>query len=520
MPWRFFAFLLLLSACAIGPNYHKPVIPAPQAWLVQEAEVKDVVDTPWWQQFQDPVLNDLIQAALRENLDLKIATARVEQFYGQYGATRSYLFPNAGYDASASRERSSERGNIPIPESVSPDFNTYKAEFTASWELDIWGRLRRATEAAKADLLSTEEARRGVILTLITSVANAYINLRSLDKQLEITQLTAKSYAEVLKIIELTYKVGNISELELSQAQSQYYSAIATVPAIERQIAQQENALSVLLGRNPGSIPRGKTIDQLAFPVIPAGLPSDLLVRRPDIRQAEQQLIAANARIGVAKGQYFPSISLTGFFGSSSTELKDLFSGPAHIWNFKSVLTGPIFTGGRIKGQVRAAEAGEQEMLFTYQRAIQAGFQEVNDALVDQNRTRVQREAQNNQLDSSPEVFRTCNNKIQERVLQFSGSARRRNAAVQCRTFLYANIRKPVQVHGRSLQSHGRRMGLGRGSNDAAHTIRKQQLVLPNTHTQNTFLFLFIATLYCYILSQDHMNIFLIAPSGIDEKRG
>ncbi len=393
-------FLIFLSACAIGPNYRKPVIEAPQAWRVQEAEVKEVANTVWWEQFQDPVLNELIRNALQQNLDLRAATARVEQYYGQYGATRSALFPEAGYEASASRQRNSEKAFTPIPKGTSPDFTTYHAEFNASWELDIWGRLRRATEAARADLLAAEEARQAVILTLVASVANGYIKLRSLDKQLEISQQTAKGYEEVLNLIKLTFKYGNISEVEVSQAESQYYGAVATVPSLQKQVEQQENALSVLLGRLPGPIPRGKTIDELASPAIPAGLPSELLARRPDIRQAEQQLISANARIGVARGQYFPTIALTGLFGSTSVELKDLFSGPSRVWNFTGTLAGPIFTAGRIKGQVRAAEAFEQEMLFTYQRTIQAGFQEVNDALVDQNRTRAQREAQTNQVDA------------------------------------------------------------------------------------------------------------------------
>ncbi len=399
-PTAFFAFLIatIFAGCAIGPNYRRPAVETPSTWRVQEAEVKDVVNTAWWEQFQDPVLNDLIQTALKENKDLRTATARVEEYYGQYGATRSALFPQAGYDASASRQRDSEHAFIPIPQGVSPDYNKYLAEFSARWELDVWGRLRRATEAARADLLATEEARQAVILTLVTSVAAAYINLRNLDRQVEISQQTAKSYEETLKIIKLTFKFGTISELELSQAESQYYAAIATIPAIEKLVTQQENALSVLLGRNPGPIQRGKTVDQLAFPAIPAGLPSELIARRPDVRQAEQQLVAANARIGVAKGLYFPSISLTGLFGVSSIDLSNLFTGPSRAWNFTGTLTGPIFTAGRIKGQVRAAEAIEQEMLFNYEKTIQAGFQEVNDALIDQNRTRAQRDAQAQQI--------------------------------------------------------------------------------------------------------------------------
>ncbi len=399
-PIAFLGLLLCLSACAIGPNYNRPAAEAPTSWRVQDAEVRDVVNTAWWEQFQDPVLNDLIAAALKENLDLRAATARVEQYYGLYGAARSALFPEVGYDASASRQRNSQKGFIPIPQGTSPDYNTYKAEFSASWELDIWGRLRRANEAARADLLASEDARRGVILSVVAAVANGYINLRGLDKQFAIAQQTVTSYQAVLDLIRLTFQHGNISEVEVSQAESQYYAAVATVPSLERQIAQQENALNVLLGRIPGPIPRGKTIDELIFPAIPASLPSELLIQRPDIRQAEQQLIAANARIGVARGQYFPSLSLTGLFGSSSVELRDLFSTESRAWSFTGAIAGPIFTAGRIKGQVRAAEAVQQEMLFTYQRAIKAGFQDVNDALIDQNRTRAQRDAQQSQVDA------------------------------------------------------------------------------------------------------------------------
>ncbi len=392
--------VIILAGCAIGPDYRRPEIETPQAWRYEEKEAKDVANTAWWEQFQDPVLNDLIQTALRENKDLRTATARVEEFYGLYGATRANLFPQAGYDASGSKQRVSENAFIPIPPGVSPEFNSYQAQFSASWELDIWGKLRRATEAARADLLGTEEARNGVILSLVTSVAAAYIDLRSLDRQLEISKSTAKSREDSVNVFMLRFSAGTVSELELSQAQSEYFAALAQVPALEKSVAQLENALSVLIGRDPGPVPRGRTIDELAIPAIPAGLPSDLLARRPDIRQAEQQLIAANARIGIAKGQYFPSISLTGYFGSSSTELSDLFKGPSRIWSYAGTLAGPVFTAGRIKGQVRAAEAVQQETLFSYQKAIQSGFQEVDDALVDQGRTRVQLDAQKKQVEA------------------------------------------------------------------------------------------------------------------------
>jgi multidrug efflux system outer membrane protein len=392
--------LFAFSGCAIGPDYRRPEIETPPSWRVEEKEAKDVANTAWWEQFQDPVLNDLIDTALRENYDLRVATARVEEFYGLYGATRADLFPQIGYDGSAGRVQSSEKGPIPLPPGTNSKFSTFQAEFSASWEIDLWGKIRRATEAAQADLLGAEDSRRGVILSLVASVAAAYVDLRSLDQQLEIAQKTTKSREESVKLFELRFKGGNISEMELSQVRSEYYLSLAAIPDLEKRIRQQENFISILLGKNPGPIVRGKTIDTVSLPSIPAGLPSDLLARRPDIQQAEQALIAANARIGVAKGQYFPSISLTGFFGSASTELSDLFSGPAKAWSYAGSLAGPIFTAGKIKGTVKAAQAVQQQALFGYEQAVQNGFREFEDALIDQDRTRVQLDAQARQVEA------------------------------------------------------------------------------------------------------------------------
>jgi multidrug efflux system outer membrane protein len=239
-----------------------------------------------------------------------------------------------------------------------------------------------------------------VILSLVTSVATAYVDLRSLDRQLEIAQQTAKSREESVRLFEIRFKGGNISEMELSQVRSEYYVALAAIPDLEKRIRQQENLISILLGKNPGPIVRGKMIDAIALPAVPVGLPSDLLTRRPDVRQAEQALIAANARIGVAKAQYFPSISLTGFFGSASTELSDLFTGPAKAWSYAGSLAGPIFTAGKIKGSVKAAQAVQQQALFGYEQAVQNGFRELEDALIDQDRTRVQLDAQAKQVEA------------------------------------------------------------------------------------------------------------------------
>ena len=392
--------LLLLAGCAIGPDYRKPEIVSPPVWQVDMQQAQDTANTAWWEQFNDPVLNELIGTALRENYDLLVATARVEEFYGLYGATRADLFPQVGYDGSAGRVQATTKGPIPISPGTSAKYSTYQAEFSASWEIDLWGKIRRATEAARADLMAAEDSRSGVILSLVTSVATAYIDLRSLDQQLGIARQTAKSREESVRLFELRFKGGNISEMELSQVRSEYYVALAAIPDLERRVRQQENFISILLGKNPGPILRGKMLDAITLPAVPAGLPSDLLARRPDIRQAEQALIAANARIGVAKAQYFPSISLTGFFGSASTDLSDLFTGPAKTWSYAGTLAGPIFTAGKIKGTVKAAKAVQQEALFGYEQAIRNGFRDFEDALIDQDRTRVQLDAQAKQVEA------------------------------------------------------------------------------------------------------------------------
>jgi multidrug efflux system outer membrane protein len=349
----FLSLILLTSGCMVGPNYQRPQVDTPQTWRFEDKEAKDLANTAWWEQFKDPVLNELIQVALRENKDIQIAAARVEQFAGQYSTTRAALFPQVGAGASAGRQRVSElTGPTPLEGQGNPTFNNYELFLNAAWEIDLWGKLRRATEAARANLLSTEEARRTVILTLVSSVANSYINLRDFDKQLDITKQTAKNYKEGYDIFKLRFQYGIVSEIEVSQAKSQYEQALANIPLFEKIISQQENALSVLLGRNPGPIPRGKTIDELMPPAVPAGLPSDILVNRPDIRQAEQNLIAANANIGVAKALYYPSISLTGALGLASNDLSNLFKGPAKTWSWAVPLAAPIFTGGAIAGQV------------------------------------------------------------------------------------------------------------------------------------------------------------------------
>jgi multidrug efflux system outer membrane protein len=384
----------------VGPDYRRPAVETPQSWRFAEKEAKEPADTAWWEQFNDPVLNNLIAVALRENKDLKIAAARVEEFRGRYAVARAPLFPQIGAGVSPGVERTTGRGQTPLPAGTPNPTELYQANFFASWEIDLWGKLRRVTEAARADLIGSEEGKRAVILSLITSVAGAYVNLRDLDRQLEITERTAKSREESHNIFILRFQAGYVSDLELSQARSEYERALATIPAIEKAIAQQEDALSLLLGRNPAAIGRGKAIDALEAPAVPAGLPSDLLERRPDIRQAEQGLIAANAQIGAARAQFFPSISLTGLFGWESMRLSQLFTGPARMWNWAAPITQPIFTGGAISAEVKAAEAFREEALLQYQKAIQNAFRDMEDSLIDHRRTREQLDAQARQVEA------------------------------------------------------------------------------------------------------------------------
>ena len=386
--WMFPA--LLLGGCLVGPDYQRPEVVTPSAWRFEEPEVRELSNTLWWEQFGDPVLNELIGIAVQENKDLLIAAARIEEFLGRLGATRADLYPQVGAEAAAGREGRSGVAPFTSGSSGKQTDNVYQAFLTASWEIDLWGRIRRASEAARAELLSQEEARLAVVLSLVSSVANSYINLLNLDRQLEIARETARTRKETLELFELRFEGGVISELELSQVRSEYQAALAVIPRAENLIAQQENALSILLGRNPGPIPRGRRLDELQLPAVPAGLPSDLLAQRPDIRQAEQNLIAANARIGVARAAYFPTISLTAALGTVSADLSDLFTGDSKAWNYSVPVAVPIFTAGRIKGEVQAAEALQRQSLIAYEQAVQNAFREVEDALVGQNRARAE----------------------------------------------------------------------------------------------------------------------------------
>ncbi|MCK6371487.1 MAG: efflux transporter outer membrane subunit [Gammaproteobacteria bacterium] len=375
------AAALVAAGCAVGPDYVRPEIGTPAAWRVDFEKAAEVANTKWWEQFDDPALDGLIETALRENRDVRIAAARVDQFRGTLTSIRALGLPQFGYGGGASRNQVSREGFPPIPAPVDREFSLYEGAFSAAWQVDLFGRVRRLSEAAQAQVYASEQAKRGVVLSIVSGVAASYITLRGADRQLEIAQATATNFRESLRIFELRFKAGIVSQTEVVQVRSQYLQAMAAIPAIEQQIAVLENLISLLIGGDPQPIPRGRPIGEFIAPSIPADLPSSLLQRRPDILQAEQNLIAANANIGAARALYYPDISLTGLFGSVSTESGEFLSGSATAWSVGAELTGPIFTSGAISGQVRSAEAQYQQALLAYQQTILNALRETNDAL-------------------------------------------------------------------------------------------------------------------------------------------
>ena len=375
------AAALLATGCTLGPNYVRPQVEVPPAWRIDVATAEGLADTRWWRQFDDPVLDQLIEQALANNRDLLVAAARVDQFVGQLTTTRAQFFPQLGYGADASRNRASRVGVPALPPGADPYSTLYQGALSAQWQIDLFGRVARQTEAAQAQVYASEQGRRGVVLSLVGSVASSYVALRALDRQLEIAKATAANYAGTQQIFDLRFKGGVVSSVEVEQVNSQVEQARAAIPGLEQQVAAQENLIAVLLGRNPAPVARGKTIDELLAPRLPAGLPASLLERRPDILQAEQNLVAANANIGVAQSLYYPQISLTGLLGSASAALGDFLSSASFTWGVAAALTGPIFTFGAIEGQVAGAEAAQREALANYQRVILAAFRETNDAL-------------------------------------------------------------------------------------------------------------------------------------------
>jgi len=376
--------LCLLGGCVQGPDYAKPRVEIPSTYRSADAVpfiASSVTRDHWWVGYGDRHLDALVDEALANNRDLRIAAARVDEFAAILAGTKSQALPQIGYDLSGNRARASERK---IPSFVDPTSTTFSALLSASWEIDLWGRIRRETEAARANLLATEEARRGVTLTVISSVIISYITLLDLDEQLRVSEETVAGRKESVDVFEKRLAAGWVSEFEMAQVRGEYEGALASLPPIRQAIATQENALSVLLGRNPGPIVRAtpEELDTFHQLTVPAGLPSELLIRRPDILQAEQQLIASNALIGAARALFFPRITLTGLFGFASGSLGSLFSGPSRTWSFTGDVAGPIYTGGGLTAAVEQAEARREQSLNNYELVIQNAFRDVDDSLV------------------------------------------------------------------------------------------------------------------------------------------
>ncbi len=372
------------AGCTVGPNYRKPVTSVPPTFrglTDGEAAKNDPAsqgDQKWWEVYQDQELQTLIRSAVKQNYDVRIAGARILQAQAQLGITRADQYPNVSGGASLVDERQAKTSLTPAFETGAGALN-----ISAGWELDFWGKFRRATEAARANLVASEWSQREVLSTLVANVANAYFQLRALDLSLEISKRTLSSRQESLRLTQVLANGGSTSMLDVRQAEQLVFTAAAEIPVLEQQIEQQENLISILLGENPGSVGRGlKLTDQVRSPDVPPGLTSALLERRPDIQAAEQQLIAANAEIGVARAAYFPQISLSGTAGFESNALTRLFSGPAGTWTYGGSLVQPIFTAGRIRSNVKFAEAQQQAFLLTYQQTIQGAFRSVSDALV------------------------------------------------------------------------------------------------------------------------------------------
>jgi NodT family efflux transporter outer membrane factor (OMF) lipoprotein len=389
-----FSTLLLalgLCGCLVGPNYQRPATSLPVEFPGATATKESIADKKWFDLFQDATLNQLVETALQKNFDVQIAAQRVLEARAQYGLARANLLPTLDAQGSFTASRSSSIGSFPFPPGTPVAFSYTQAGLQLSWELDLWGRLRRLNEAARAQYLASEEARNGVVISLISDVMTTYFQVRELDLELEIAQHNNDVGRDNLRLIRERKARGAANGLEVQQAEQFLYTTTATIPSVERSIAQAEDALNLLLASAPAEVPRGQTLEQItSAPDLPAGLPSSLLERRPDIRQAEDNLIAANAQIGAAKALFFPDISLTGFLGGQSQPLAMLFTGPARMASIAPSALLPIFHAG-LRSGVRLTEAQQREMLIAYQKTIYGALREVADALAAHTHTREQR---------------------------------------------------------------------------------------------------------------------------------
>jgi outer membrane protein, multidrug efflux system len=389
------AVLVLEAGCMMGPKYKRPTADVPQEYRApapqQAAQASSLGNEEWWKVYQDPVLTQLIHTAIAQSYDVRIAAARVLEAQAQVGITRANQLPSASVGADTfSQQNAKDTKLFPAYQVNAGDLN-----LSVIWNLDFWGKYRRQTEAARAQLLATEWGQRAVISSLVANVATAYFQLRALDNELEISKRTLASRQQSLKLTQVLESHGSASGLDLSQAEQLVYTASETIPDLERQIQQQENVLSVLLGENPQSIPRGRALTEQAVPQnVPAGIPSELLERRPDVRQAEENVVAANAQIGVAKAAFFPSLSLTGLGGLESNALHNFIAQPSETWYGAFNVSQPVFQGGALRSQLRLARATWQETAFSYQQTVQTALEQVSNSVVASQKNREFREQQ------------------------------------------------------------------------------------------------------------------------------
>ena len=391
----FLPLLALLAGCAVGPNYKRPAVKLPPDYRAaipaQTAEAASLGNEKWWDVYQDPVLAQLIHTALQQNYDVRIAATRVLEAQAQLGITRANQFPSASVGASVYTQQNSKVSSL-FP---AYEVNAGQLNLSVIWNLDFWGKYRRQTEEARAQLLASKWGQQAVISSLVANVATAYFELRALDSELDIAKRTLGSRQQSLQLTKVLETHGSASDLDVSQSEQLVYTASETIPDLERQIEQQENLLSILLGENPGSIPRGKPLTEQPVPeAVPAGLPSELLERRPDIRQAEEIIVAANAQIGVAKASFFPSLSLTGTGGLESNALHHFLQQPSQTWFAAFGVTQPVFQGGALRSQLRLARAQWQESVLSYQQTVQNALGQVSDALVGSQKDREFRKQQ------------------------------------------------------------------------------------------------------------------------------
>lgn len=391
-----------LTGCAVGPDYRRPEVTPANEFRSQvgPSEASSLADLPWWQVFNDQALQGLVSEGLANSYDLKVTVARIEEASAQLGIVRSELYPQLDYQGFAARQKSF----VPVVQSQNLTYNTFGLAASAAWELDIWGRIRRSAEAARANLLAEEDVRRAVMLTLVSDIASGYFLLIELDRELAIAQESADTYKRTLDLFTQRFQAGRDAKLAVVRAQANYESSSATMAGLKRAITQQENALCVLLGAYPRPIARGTALTEQTTPATPVGLTTDLLERRPDILQAEQVMVGANAEIGVAVANYFPRIGLGALFGWQATDPGDLFKSSFNIWNIGANLTGPIFQGGRLQAAYHAQQAFWDESIAHYKKAVTVAFQETSDALIAQQTLLTQRDALQRQVQSLREA--------------------------------------------------------------------------------------------------------------------